>query len=121
MSAIAAPAPAAAGAPSPTPSDPPKKGGLTAKKLGLGLFVFWLAGLIFFIAVFGFKPHKAAQVADNVFTPTDEVKLDTWFNLGPVDFNKGVLYVLLAGVITLGVGLYVVRRLRVRPGRLQVV
>jgi F-type H+-transporting ATPase subunit a len=119
MSAIAAPA--AAGAPSPTPSSPPKKRGMSSgRKLGLGLFVLWVAGLIFFIAVFGFKPHKAADVASGVFTPTNEFKLDTWFSLGPIDFNKGVLYVLLAGLITLGVGFYVVRRLKVRPGRLQV-
>ena len=55
----------------------------------------WLLGLIFFIVVFGFKSHKAPTVASGVFTPTDEFKLDTWFKLGPVAFNKGVLYLLL--------------------------
>jgi F-type H+-transporting ATPase subunit a len=119
MSAIAAPA--AAGAPSPTPSNPPKRGMSTGRKLGLGLLVFWLAGLIFFIAVFGFTPHKSAEVASGVFTPTNEFKLDTWFSVGPVDFNKGVLYVVLAGLLTVGVLFYIARRLKVRPGRLQVV
>lgn len=90
-----------------------------ARKVGLGLVVFWVLGLIFFIAVLGFKPHKAPAVADNIFTPTNEFKLDTWFSVGPIDFNKGVLYVLVAAVITLGLLFYVAGRLRQRPGRLQ--
>jgi F-type H+-transporting ATPase subunit a len=89
------------------------------KKIGLGVFGGWLFGLIFFIAVFGFKSHKAADVASGVFTPTNEFKLDTWFAVGPVDFNKGVLYLLLSTGITLGLMLYVARRLKQRPGRLQ--
>lgn len=109
MSAITAP-----------PPGPTKSGMSTAKKVGLGLFGFWLAGLIFFIAVFGFKSHKAPAVASGVFTPTNEFKLDTWFAVGPIDFNKGVLYVLLAAVLTIGILGYTVRRLRRRPGRLQV-
>ncbi len=70
------------------------------KKILLMLGGIWLAGLIFFIAVFGFSSHKAPAVQSGVFTPTNEFKLDTWFSVGPIDFNKGVLYVLLAGVIT---------------------
>jgi F-type H+-transporting ATPase subunit a len=80
----------------------------------------WLGGVIFFIAIFGFKSHKAPDVASGVFAPTNEFKLDTWFKLGPIAFNKGVLYVLLTAAITLGIMLYVARRLKQRPGRLQV-
>ncbi len=65
------------------------------------------------------QPHKAPEVASGIFTPTNEFKLDTWFSLGPIDFNKGVLYVLMAGVITIGVMFYVASRLQQRPGRLQ--
>lgn len=93
----------------------------SGRKIALGVFILWLAGLIFFIAVFGFTPHKAPEVANNIFTPTNEFKLDTWFAVGPVDFNKGVLYVILAALITVGVMFYIANRLRVRPGRLQVV
>ncbi|MCL2419893.1 MAG: F0F1 ATP synthase subunit A, partial [Conexibacteraceae bacterium] len=114
MSAIAAPAPAGAPAPSPT-----KTGMSQGKKIALAVGGLWLAGLVFFIAVWGFKPQKAPDVASGVFQPTDEFKLDTWFKLGPVDFNKGVLYVLLAGIITVGLLFYVARRLQQRPGRLQ--
>jgi F-type H+-transporting ATPase subunit a len=116
MSAITAPAPA--GAPAPD-ENRPKPGMSRAKKLMLTLAGLWLAGLIFFIAVLGFKPHKAHDVASGVFTPTNEFKLDTWFAVGPVDFNKGVLYVIIAAVITLCVMFYVAARLRQRPGRMQ--
>ncbi len=64
-----------------------------------GLYIvgaIWLGGIIFFVAVFGLTAHKSPTVASGVFTPTDEFKLDTWFSVGPVDFNKGVLYLLLA-------------------------
>ena len=69
--------------------------------------------------MYGIKPHKAPTVASGVFSPTDEVKLDTWFAVGPVDFNKGVLYVILAAVVTIGILLYMAKRLKERPGRLQ--
>ena len=75
----------------------PKQGMSRGKKIFLMLGGLWLAGLIFFIAVFGFKPHKAPAVVSGAFTPTNEFKLDTWFSVGPIDFNKGVLYVVLAG------------------------
>jgi F-type H+-transporting ATPase subunit a len=118
MSAITAPT----GTRPPTPApagEAPKAGMSKVKKVLLGLGAFYLLGLIFFIAVFGFKPHKSLQVLHNTFTPTDEFKLSTWFSAGPIDFNKGVLYVLLAAVITLLLLFYVARRLKQRPGRLQ--
>jgi F-type H+-transporting ATPase subunit a len=115
MSAIAATAPAGA----PQRSDSEKRGMSPGKRLGLILGGIWLGGLIFFIALLGFHPHKAPEVASGVFTPTNEFKLDTWFSVGPVDFNKAVLYVLLAAVLTLGVMFYIARRLKDRPGRLQ--
>lgn len=116
MSAITAPAPTGA----PAPNENRDKPGMSrGRKLGLTLGGLWLAGLIFFIAVLGFKSHKAPDVANGVFTPTNEFKLDTWFAVGPVDFNKGVLYVIIAAIITLGVMFYVAGRLRQRPGRMQ--
>jgi F-type H+-transporting ATPase subunit a len=117
MSAIAAPASAGTPAPSDTPHE--KKGMSKARKVMLGVVGFYVLGLIFFIAVLGFKPHKAYAVSHNIFTPTNEFKLDTWFSVGPVDFNKGVLYVILAAIITLGLLFYVARRLKQRPGRMQ--
>jgi F-type H+-transporting ATPase subunit a len=116
MSAIAANPPGGA----PASGGKPEKPGMSQrKKVLLGLGGFYLAGMIFFIAVLGFKPHKAGEVASGVFTPTNEFKLDTWFSVGPVDFNKGVLYVIIAALITLGVLFYVAGRLKARPGRMQ--
>ncbi len=79
----------------------------------------WLGGIIFFAAVYGLKSQKAATVATGAFSPIDEFKLDTWFKLGPIAFNKGVLYLLLTVGITMGVMFLVARRLRQRPSRLQ--
>ena len=92
----------------------------TGRKLMWGVGAVWLAGIVFFVAVVGFGSAKAPSVASGVYSPTDEFKLDTWFSAGPINFNKGVLYLLLAAVLTIGVLLYIVGRLRERPGRLQV-
>jgi len=111
LSAISAPAPGGS-----APSD---KGMSTLKKILYGTVVAWIGGIVAFVILFGLKPHKAPSVASGVFAPTNEFKLDTWFSVGPVDFNKGVFYLLLATVITLGVMIYMARRLQERPGRLQ--
>ena len=80
----------------------------------------WVGGIVLFVILFGITAHKAPAVASNVFSPTDEFKLDTWFKLGPIAFDKGVLYLLITVGITLGVMFYISRRLQQRPGRLQV-
>ncbi len=109
------------GAPDQEQPQPERKPGISkGKKIGLSVFAAWLAGIIFFVAVYGIKSHKVKSVADQSFLPTDEFKLDTWFKLGPIAFNKGVLYLLLTVGITVLVMLYVSRRLQQRPGRLQV-
>jgi F-type H+-transporting ATPase subunit a len=104
-----------------TQGTPPEKQGMSKRKkfllAGVGV---WIGGIVFFVAVFGFKPHKAPSVASGVFTPTDEFKLDTWFKLGPIAFNKAIFYLLLTAVLTLVVMVYVAHRMRRRPGRLQV-
>jgi F-type H+-transporting ATPase subunit a len=91
----------------------------TARKIGYPVLALWLAGIIFFVAVYGLKPHKSPTVASGAYSPTDEFKLDTWFKLGPIDFNKGVLYLLLTVGITIGIMFWISRRLQQRPGRLQ--
>ena len=95
----------------------PRSGGRKTLYTVLGL---WIGGIVVFAILFGVTAHKAPTVANNVFSPTDEFKLDTWFKLGPIAFNKGVLYLLLTAGTTLGVMLYISKRLQKRPGRLQV-
>ena len=52
------------------------------------------------------------------FKPQNEFRLDTWINLpGPFDINKGVLYLVLAGVLTSWTMIYVARRMEQRPNR----
>jgi F-type H+-transporting ATPase subunit a len=115
---------AVASAPPMVPStggQPAGQGSSKARIIKRAVIATWLGGVVFFILVYGFKGHKAADVASGAFSPVDEFHLDTWFKVGPVAFNKAVLYLLLAVGITLGVMFYVAKRLKERPGRLQVV
>jgi F-type H+-transporting ATPase subunit a len=92
----------------------------TGKKIGYSVLAVWLLGIVFFAILYGIKPHKAPSVASGAYSPTDEFKLDTWFSLGPIAINKGVLYLLLTVSITIAIMVYVADHLRARPGRLQV-
>jgi F-type H+-transporting ATPase subunit a len=75
----------------------------------------WLLLLILVVAVFGWS-----RVDNEEFQPQDEFKLDTWVNLpGPLDINKGVLYVVLAGLLTVATWMYVANRMQARPNRTQ--
>jgi len=112
VSAIQAPAPGG-------PPTPPE-GLSTGKKILYSVVGVWLGGIVVFAVLFGVTAHKAPSIATGVFSPTDEFKLDTWFKVGPIDFNKGVLYLLMTTGITLAVMVYISKRLRDRPGRLQV-
>ena len=54
------------------------------------------------------------------FQPQNEFKLDTWIDLpGPLDFNKGVLYVSSPAILTVGTMVYVANRMQARPNRVQ--
>jgi F-type H+-transporting ATPase subunit a len=119
MSAVAGAPPIAPGRGAAPPAE--KHGMSRRKKIFLSVVALWLGGIVFFVAVYGFKGHKVAEVASGVFSPVDEFKLETWFKAGPIAFNKGVLYLLITAGITIGVMTYISRRLQLRPGgRLQV-
>jgi F-type H+-transporting ATPase subunit a len=53
------------------------------------------------------------------FKPQNEFKLDSWFSIGPIHFNKAVLYLLIAGFLTIWTMVYVARRMQDRPNRVQ--
>jgi F-type H+-transporting ATPase subunit a len=64
----------------------------------------------------------AAAMALNVneaYRPQDEFKLDPWFSIGPIEFNKAVLYVIIATTLTCVTMIYVARRMQQRPNRIQ--
>ncbi|HUH82039.1 MAG TPA: F0F1 ATP synthase subunit A [Solirubrobacteraceae bacterium] len=120
MSAVAGAPPIAPGAAGTPPAPAEKQGMSSARKVVYAVAGVWVGGIVLFAVLFGVTAHKAPEVANSVFSPTDEFKLDTWFKLGPIAFNKGVLYLLLAAGITIGLMTQIAKRLKQRPGRLQV-
>jgi F-type H+-transporting ATPase subunit a len=75
----------------------------------------WLLILIVVIAVFGWS-----RLDNEEFQPQEEFRLETWINLpGPLDINKGVLYVVLAGLLTVGTWMWIANRMQARPNRAQ--
>jgi F-type H+-transporting ATPase subunit a len=54
------------------------------------------------------------------FKPQNEFHLDTWINLpGPFDITKAVLYLFLAGALTVWTMVFVANRMQQRPNRVQ--
>jgi F-type H+-transporting ATPase subunit a len=75
----------------------------------------WLLTLILVVGIFGW-----ARLDNEEFQPQNEFKLDTWVNLpGPLDINKGVLYVVLAALLTIVTWMWVANRMQARPNRTQ--
>jgi F-type H+-transporting ATPase subunit a len=64
-------------------------------------------------------PAAALAAINEAYRPQDEFKLDPWFSIGPIAFNKAVFYVLVATALTCGTMIYVARRMQARPNRLQ--
>jgi len=87
----------------------------TARKILLGSLAFYLLGLVVIIAIFGFTRQDNKE-----FQPQNEFKLDTWINLpGPFDINKAVLYLVMAGILTVVTMVYIANRMQARPNRVQ--
>ena len=58
---------------------------------------------------------------NEAYRPQDEFKLDPWFSVGPIEFNKAVFYVIVATFLTCFTMVYAARRMHERPNRLQTV
>jgi F-type H+-transporting ATPase subunit a len=87
----------------------------TRRKLVFGIGGIYILGFIVIAMVFGAK-----RTDNEDFLPQNEFKLDTWLALpGPLDLNKGVLYLLLTTALTMGTMLYVSKRMQAHPNRLQ--
>lgn len=82
--------------------------------IGVGL---GLALLVALAAIFG------SHGMNTEYQPQNEFKLDDWVKLkvGPIDMsiNKAVLYLFLAGALTVGTMIYIARRMTQRPNRVQ--
>jgi F-type H+-transporting ATPase subunit a len=77
---------------------------------GLGIYVLLILGAIVFLGSAG---------RNEEFKPQEEFRLDTWFSIGPLAFNKAVLYLILAALLTCFTMIYVARRMQARPNRVQ--
>jgi len=87
----------------------------TRRKLTFGLLGVYVLGFLVIIGIFGAKRQDNTS-----FLPQNEFKLDTWLDLpGPMDLNKGVLYLLIATTLTIGTMLYVSKRMQAKPNRMQ--
>jgi F-type H+-transporting ATPase subunit a len=64
-------------------------------------------------------PAAASAAINESYRPQDEFKLDPWFSIGPIEFNKAVFYILVATALTCFAMIYVARRMSDRPNRLQ--
>jgi F-type H+-transporting ATPase subunit a len=85
------------------------------RKLTLGIVGTWIGGMIVIVAIFG-----AARQDSTTFEPQNEFKLLSWVDLpGPLDINKGVLYLVLATGLTIGVLIWVSKRMVAKPNRVQ--
>ena len=82
-------------------------------KLLIGFGVYILGCIVIVIAT-GW--HRSQN---DTFHPQNEFKLDTWFSIGPIDFNKAVMYIIIAGILTVVTMLYIARRMQARPNRVQ--
>jgi len=87
----------------------------TKQKIKWGIIGSYIGGMILIVMFFGAK-----RLDNDEFSPQNEFKLLTWVDLpGPLDLNKGVLYLLITTVLTLGVMTWVSKRMQARPNRVQ--
>jgi F-type H+-transporting ATPase subunit a len=86
----------------------------TGTKILLGIGGAYLASIIVLVLIFG-----STRQDNETFRPQDEFKLDPWIELGPLDINKAVMYLVIAGLLTVGTMVYVARRMEQRPNRVQ--
>jgi F-type H+-transporting ATPase subunit a len=85
------------------------------RKITYGIVLVYLAGLIAISIIFGIHTHK-----NNTYNIVSPYQLVTWVHLiGPLNFNKGVLYLLMTAVLTIGILVWVARRMTMRPNRIQ--
>jgi F-type H+-transporting ATPase subunit a len=81
-------------------------------------FGIYLAGLIALIVIYGFKGTRNTE-----FKPQNEFKLEPWISIhiGGIDLsiNKAVMYLVIAGALTCFTMIWVARRMKARPNKVQ--
>ncbi|HEV2756933.1 MAG TPA: F0F1 ATP synthase subunit A [Actinomycetota bacterium] len=84
---------------------------MTRKQILLLAAAIWLGGAVVIHFATG-----GSQGRNDEFQPTGEFKLDDWLPLG---FNRAVLYLILAGLLTGLTMWWVARKMQARPNRVQ--
>ncbi len=88
---------------------------MTRNKILFGFFGLYVGAIALVLLFFG-----ATRRDNEEFAPQNEFKLDTWIDgPGPFDFNKAVLYLLIATALTLFTMIFVANRMQARPNRVQ--
>ena len=77
------------------------------------LVALWLAVTVLLVVIFGFG-HK-----NNSFQIQNEFKLINWVSLGVFSINRAVLYLFIAAILTVATMVFIARRMRMRPNRVQ--
>jgi F-type H+-transporting ATPase subunit a len=85
----------------------------TTRKILLGIAGVYVGGLIVLIVIFGLSGHK------NTFNITNEFELVNWVSLGLLSINRAVLYLFLAGLMTVVTTVWIAGRMHMRPNRVQ--
>jgi F-type H+-transporting ATPase subunit a len=84
------------------------------RKILFGAFAGYIALIILVVLFTGWSRNDNEH-----FLPQNEFKLDTWFSIGPLEFNKAVLYLIIAALLTVGTMVYIANRMKARPNRTQ--
>jgi len=87
---------------------------MTVKQKLLAGAGVYIGGVVVLVALTGWS-----RTDNTAFQPQNEFKLDTWFSLGPIDFNKAVMYLIIAAILTCVTMVYVANRMQARPNRVQ--
>ena len=84
-------------------------------KILLGVLGFYAVSLVAILVIFGFTRRDNEE-----FQPQNEFKLDTWVDLpGPMDINKAVMYLVIAGILTCTTMIWIAGKMQQRPNRVQ--
>jgi F-type H+-transporting ATPase subunit a len=82
--------------------------------------IFWLGAGMYLLVMIGLVAAFGGGTKNDTFKPQNEFYLVPWVNLpGPFDINKGVLYLVLATLLTTGTMLYIANRMQAKPNRVQ--
>jgi F-type H+-transporting ATPase subunit a len=79
--------------------------------IGAGIYV---AGFVLLLGIYGFTQHQ-----NHEFQIQNEFKLHDWVHLGVFSINRAVVYLFIAALLTIFTMLWISRRMRARPNKIQ--